>query len=659
MKWFTRLKNNRFFQFIASVKMAVPLMVALALIVAVGTVIESRYNAQVAGLLVYRSGWFEWLLILLGVNVLASALIRFPYQQKHLGFVITHLGLVVLLIGAVMTSELGLDGSLRVVEGQQNHIVAVSEMSLKVADAQKGTVKSYLFKRSLEPLNGKQLGFDKLRKETGLVLDRFLPFVAREQSFASAPPEAVLTGAADAVIEFTLGSSTFGNAREWLHSKERPEAQIGPTLLKVVVDTGKTKPGKPVRKKIPMHSAESLIDQITTSAAAPAAVREGAEVVIRDAQGAELKRVALTSFRKKPVTINQVKISFSKVFEQALVVEGKLVDKGERGANPALEVKFEKGGKVTREFAFAKYPGFSMNQAGSAIGLRVDYVLPELGEVATAAMPQGHPAVGAAAPEPGHEGHDHGPTSQNAPNGESGRIEFHVLAGQNAHDDHDEKAGTPVRLEFYKGDKLLSKKNVRVGESTETPWMGMTLVVDSLIPNAVAVDQVRPVDMIPRGSLPDSAIYVRAEAGQAKEGVWLVEGDYKTLRSGDQSYELYYGVDSVELPFHIFLQKFEKVDYPGTETPMSFQSTVQVNGEGNPILIKMNEPLKVAGYTLYQSSYEIGNGPTASIFSVNKDPGRSVKYLGSLILCLGIVLFSIMKSEWFRNRQKTAKEGAR
>jgi len=72
MKFLELAKKNRVFQFMASVKMAVPLMLGLAVIVAIGTVVESRYNAQLAGILVYRSSWFEALMVLLWINILFS-----------------------------------------------------------------------------------------------------------------------------------------------------------------------------------------------------------------------------------------------------------------------------------------------------------------------------------------------------------------------------------------------------------------------------------------------------------------------------------------------------------------------------------------------------------------------------------------------------------
>ncbi len=112
-------------------------------------------------------------------------------------------------------------------------------------------------------------------------------------------------------------------------------------------------------------------------------------------------------------------------------------------------------------------------------------------------------------------------------------------------------------------------------------------------------------------------------------------------------------MNSVDLPFTIQLEKFQKIDYPGTETPMSYQSTVRVNGTGVPIEIKMNEPLQKDGFVLYQASYEMAPGaPTASIFSVNQDPGRLTKYIGAVILCIGIVIFTLMRSEWYREYKR-------
>jgi cytochrome c biogenesis protein ResB len=53
----------------------------------------------------------------------------------------------------------------------------------------------------------------------------------------------------------------------------------------------------------------------------------------------------------------------------------------------------------------------------------------------------------------------------------------------------------------------------------------------------------------------------------------------------------------------------------------------------------MNNPLKTHGYTFYQSSYFLDQaGEYHSVLSVNRDPGRFVKYQGSLLLVLGLIV---------------------
>ena len=102
----------------------------------------------------------------------------------------------------------------------------------------------------------------------------------------------------------------------------------------------------------------------------------------------------------------------------------------------------------------------------------------------------------------------------------------------------------------------------------------------------------------------------------------------------------------------IFLEKFHIATNPGTNKAASFESKVKVkdprNGIEKSALIRMNEPLKYGGYTFYQSSYQLrGGAPAISIFSVNWDPGRWIKYAGSLIMCIGIILTFYMNPHYW------------
>ncbi len=115
-------KENRFLKFLGSVQMALPMILILAVLLAAGTIVESRYSTPVAKRFVYGTWWFAGFLILLGVNLLCSAFSRFPWKKYQTGFVITHLGIILILAGSLVTQKLGSDGQIALTEGEEGHI---------------------------------------------------------------------------------------------------------------------------------------------------------------------------------------------------------------------------------------------------------------------------------------------------------------------------------------------------------------------------------------------------------------------------------------------------------------------------------------------------------------------------------------------------------
>ncbi len=111
-------KNNPLFRFLSSLKLAVFLIVVLALVLATGTIVESRYTAAVAKRYVYGTGWFSIILLFLVLNVMASALSRWPWKKYHTGFVTTHAGIILILLGSLITQTTGLDGQMALAEGE-------------------------------------------------------------------------------------------------------------------------------------------------------------------------------------------------------------------------------------------------------------------------------------------------------------------------------------------------------------------------------------------------------------------------------------------------------------------------------------------------------------------------------------------------------------
>lgn len=196
---------------------------------------------------------------------------------------------------------------------------------------------------------------------------------------------------------------------------------------------------------------------------------------------------------------------------------------------------------------------------------------------------------------------------------------------------------------FGKDGVLQKKGKLKVGEKVATGWMGLELKVLQHLSRAEMVWDYRKLE----APTPLTTEAIRFSF-QGKEH-WLQMDDVMKLFTEKAVYILTYGHERLDIGFDVKLKNFEVGRYPGTMRAASYQSRVSVPGVED-YLISMNEPLKHEGLTFYQASFQDGPGghPIASILSVNHDPGRWLKYLGSLILSIGVVVL-------FYDRRKAAK----
>ena len=114
--WFVRAVDE-VFKFLASLRLAVTLIATLAAVLAYATFYESSNGTQAVQVDIYQSACFALLLAMLGVNILCAALIRFPWKKRQTGFVVTHAGLITLLIGAFLSIQLVDEGQVVLPEG--------------------------------------------------------------------------------------------------------------------------------------------------------------------------------------------------------------------------------------------------------------------------------------------------------------------------------------------------------------------------------------------------------------------------------------------------------------------------------------------------------------------------------------------------------------
>jgi len=110
--------------FLGSMKIAVALLAIILVALAAGTIIESLRNSDAAAAAVYGAPWFRILLGLFALNLCFSLIDLWPWGRQRIGFVVTHGSILLILVGALPTDRLKIEGQLALWEGDQGDIVA-------------------------------------------------------------------------------------------------------------------------------------------------------------------------------------------------------------------------------------------------------------------------------------------------------------------------------------------------------------------------------------------------------------------------------------------------------------------------------------------------------------------------------------------------------
>ncbi len=133
---------------LGSLKLAILLLAILAIACAIATFTEANFNTKIAQATIYKAPWFIFWLALLCVNLFSVTLTRWPWQRKHLGFVITHYGIITLLIGALIGSAWGFEGNviLRTDTGPASRVIT-NRNAIQVESPLDGRV----YRRAFDP----------------------------------------------------------------------------------------------------------------------------------------------------------------------------------------------------------------------------------------------------------------------------------------------------------------------------------------------------------------------------------------------------------------------------------------------------------------------------------------------------------------------------
>jgi hypothetical protein len=159
-------------------------------------------------------------------------------------------------------------------------------------------------------------------------------------------------------------------------------------------------------------------------------------------------------------------------------------------------------------------------------------------------------------------------------------------------------------------------------------------------PRAIVKELPRVTEMNVR-DVPSAVLEVVTPQGSL--GTWLVSeyvNEPQRFTYNNRSYELKMRLRRFYKPYSIQLLQFRHDVYPGTDTPKNFSSRVRVQrpdtGEAREVLIYMNSPLRYAGETYYQESFDPDDH--GSVLQVVHNPSWLTPYFSCVLVGLGLVI---------------------
>jgi len=152
---------------------------------------------------------------------------------------------------------------------------------------------------------------------------------------------------------------------------------------------------------------------------------------------------------------------------------------------------------------------------------------------------------------------------------------------------------------------------------------------------------------------------VEIETPQGSLGSWLVSeyiDEPQTFTVGNRTFKLALRPHRLYKPYSIQLLKFQHDLYAGTDIPKNFSSRVVLQrpdtGEKREVLIYMNSPLRYAGETYYQASWDKDDHGT--VLQVVHNPSWLTPYASCILVWAGLMVQFLTHLIGFATKRKTA-----
>jgi len=568
-------------RFLGSLKLAVVLLLVSMFVLVVGTLLDDARGLDYARWFVYHSWWFITLTSALAVNVLMAMLLRIPWKRRHIGFLVVHAGLLVLMAGSILTFIAGIDGHVNIIEGgpavDEVTVTERSQLTAVWRDGDETAAVDFPFKPGpADWPGGKTKNLGELDEVRVKVL-QFYRYAIGELVWGEDP-----SGRSAPAIRIALidrdGKQVQWN-EDWLVGRKG----IGTTMT--------FGPANLALQEVP-------VDSMLRDLLSPPTDNLGEKGVLSIYYKDQVEQISIDENVGNTVAIGSdgTKVEIVQYLAQPTMGPGgTLTSAGEEPKNPMLELRVHLPGgqQPLRQLSLAKTPLMDFSRSrGIECPVRFFYhhsAVPVQKAVEFFQTPDGKLSCRVG---DGTRYKPHGAVNK------GGLIET--------------SAGYSVRLLQH----VRSARQQRTFESVEyDPEWRRT-------PEAAARFEV---------SVGDKTYEMWLQRGGGEHGFYMVQTPKGKM-------EFVFGYTRAPLGFSVKLNKFTREFNPGGMGDASYSSEVEVIDESDSQdrKISMNEPLEHGKFTLYQSGFPTtADGRQMSTLTAAYDPGRYLKYAASVLICLG------------------------
>ncbi|MBI4659366.1 MAG: cytochrome c biogenesis protein ResB [Verrucomicrobia bacterium] len=626
-----------------SLQLAMILLAVIIVACAVGTVAESRFDTAIAQVYVYDAPWFLAWLLALCINLTCSVVIRYPWKRHQAGFVITHAGIIVLLAGAMIGRIWGMEGSVTLFKGAgPTRHLTMNQTFFDAHALPTGERRSKRLNLEVHPPSPERPVRLKVKHTQISLVD-----YSKEMGLRTHVEPAKTNGSP--ALRLVLRSAMAPQPIDhWLllEDPRRNTLNLGPAQIRFVAATAQQ-----------FQAAPAGADSAKTNhcdSTSPANVES------RERHFVFAKMPDMSMARVLTGSPTGIKSAFR--FDPS----------GGPGKPEKGSLSLQIGDRRL-DFSLQEILGRDVSVEGTGWTLKQTRFLPDFrleGKEAISASDQpNNPALvfEVAGLSPASSGQ----LSHNCADHKPGECDHKDQACCPTSDGpttspHGAHASNELTIFYDQGRKLsfassthgqkMAEGKLEVGKEIPMGLADWQLRVESALESAVIREELVPLTDSEVQPIGAPGVLVQVNQGDQTVRQWIASGVPAEMHVGDELLQLSFGQPFHPLDFDLTLDAFEVERDEGTQNPAGFKSHVRFTDPASKTSLQreiwMNHPADYPdfpGASLLGTTYKFSqaswnpNNLNQTTLQVVRDPGWSLKWIGSLLLCGGIFTMFYLK----------------